>query len=33
MALDGRALDERALPEISPISAVRIGTLDLFPDG
>lgn len=32
MALDGRALGERALPEISPMGAVRIGTLDLFPD-
>jgi hypothetical protein len=32
MAVDGRALAERALPEIAPMGALRMGTLDLFPD-
>jgi hypothetical protein len=32
MALDGAALGERALREIAPMGAVRISTLDLFPE-
>ena len=32
VALDGRTLAERALPAIASMGALRIGTLDLFPD-
>lgn len=32
MALDGKPLAERALPEISPMGAIRTSTLELFPD-
>ncbi len=32
VALDGSVLAERALPQISPMGACRIRTLDLFPD-
>lgn len=32
MALDGTELGQRTLPEIAPMGAARISTLDLFPE-
>ena len=32
VALDGSALAERALPRISPMGALRMSTIELFPD-